>query len=206
MDKPKIAILMDLASLRISCEGFQKLMNKLEEQFNVVSVKFYSYVAKRNRDFNEYIAAKGYDAVTPIASRRRNRLDTRQIIDGTIIGMTSSVDAVGFTVGQGDILPIVSFLKLKGKDVYDINVAEGEYTEQFTGFIKVEEDCLREGYAAPARKKAAIKKKAAPKKEAPKPAPQPTPQPTQPEATENKYAEDVRRILSGADILSRYKN
>ncbi len=202
MDKPKIAILMDLASLRISCEGFEKLAKQIKENFNIVSVKFYSYVAKRNRDFNEYIAAKGYDAVTPIASRRRNRLDTRQIIDGTIIGMTSTVDAVGFTVGQGDILPIVSFLKQKGKDVYDINVAEGDYTEEFTGFIKVDDDCLREGYAAPARKKAAAKKKVAAKK---KPAPSKPAAQAEPDAPQSKYAEDVRKILSGVDILSRYK-
>ena len=101
MNKPKIAVLIDLASLRISCEGFKKLAERLEQQFEISNVKFYSYVAKRNRDFNEYIAAKGYDAVTPIASRRRNKLDTRQIIDATLIGVTSSVDAVGFAVGRG---------------------------------------------------------------------------------------------------------
>lgn len=194
MNKPKIAILIDLASLRISCEGFKKLAEKIEEQFEIVNVKFYSYIAKRNRDFNEYIAAKGYDAVTPIASRRRNKLDTRQIIDGTLIGMTSSVEAVAFAVGDGDILPIVSYLKLKGKNVYDVNVEEGKYTEEFTGFIKVSEDCLREGYAAPTRKKAATKKKA------------PKPVTKQPVRTENKYAAEVKKILSGSDILSRYKN
>lgn len=190
MNKPKIAILIDLASLRITCEGFKKLAEKMEEQFEIANVKFYSYVAKRNRDFNEYIAAKGYDAVTPIASRRRNKLDTRQIIDATIIGQNSSVDAVAFAYGEGDILPIVSYLKLKGKDVYDINIEEGNYTEAFTGFIKVPETSLRKGYAAPTRKKM-------PKKTT-KPA-------TKPAARENKYAEEVKKILSGKDILSKYQ-
>lgn len=192
MNKPKIAILIDLASLRITCEGFKKLAEKIETQFDIVNVKFYSYVAKRNRDFNEYIAAKGYDAVTPIASRRRNKLDTRQIIDATLIGMTSSVETVAFAVGEGDILPIVSYLKLKGKDVYDVNIEEGNYTSEFTGFIKVEENWLREGYAAPTRKKM------------PKKAPKPVAQ--QPVKAENKYAAEVKRILSGSDILSKYKN
>lgn len=191
MNKPKIAVLIDLASLRISCEGFKKLAERLEQQFEISNVKFYSYVAKRNRDFNEYIAAKGYDAVTPIASRRRNKLDTRQIIDATLIGVTSSVDAVGFAVGEGDILPIVSYLKLKGKDVYDINVKEGDYTSEFSGFIQVEESWLREGYAAPTRMKQAKKE---PKKVIEKPV-----------KAENKYAEEVKRILLGKDILARYK-
>ena len=110
MKKPKIALLIDLASLRVSCEGFKKLTAEIEETYEIVNVKFYSYVAKRNRDFNEYIAAKGYDAVTPIASKRRNKLDTRQVIDGTLIGMSSTVDAVGFATGDGDILPIVSYI------------------------------------------------------------------------------------------------
>lgn len=191
MNKPKIAVLIDLASLRITCEGFKKLAERMETQFEIVNCKFYSYVAKRNRDFNEYIAAKGYDAVTPIASRRRNKLDTRQIIDATLIGMSSSVDAVAFAVGEGDILPIVSYLKLKGKDVYDINVQEGPYTSEFTDFIDIPEEYLREGYAAPTRTKM------------PKKAPKPVAQPAA--RAESKYAEEVRKILSGSDILSRYK-
>lgn len=192
MNKPKIAILVDLASLRITCEGFQKLAVEIEKKFEIVHCKFYSYIAKRNRDYNEYIAAKGYDAVTPIASRRRNRLDTRQIIDGTIIGMSSAIDAVAFSVGEGDILPIVAFLKMKGKDVYDVNIEEGKYTEEFTGFIQVPMTSLREGYAAPTRKKAV-------KKTVKKPVPQ------TPVRTESKYAAEVKKILSGSDILAKYK-
>ena len=153
MKKPKIALLIDLASLRVSCEGFKKLTAEIEETYEIVNVKFYSYVAKRNRDFNEYIAAKGYDAVTPIASKRRNKLDTRQVIDGTLIGMSSTVDAVGFATGDGDILPIVSYLKTKGMDVIDINVEEGAYTSEFSGFIKVDTSYLRKEYAAPDKKR-----------------------------------------------------
>ena len=99
MNRPKIALLIDLASLKVTCEGFKKLYNEISEVYDIVFVKFYSYVAKRNRDFNEYIAAKGYDAVTPVASRRRNKLDTRQIIDATKINMNSTIDAVAFAVG-----------------------------------------------------------------------------------------------------------
>lgn len=196
MKKPKIALLIDLASLRISCEGFKKLAAEIEREYDIVSVKFYSYVAKRNRDFNEYIAAKGYDAVTPIASRRRNKLDTRQVIDGTLIATNSTVDAVGMAVGEGDILPIVSFLKLKGKDVIDINIDESIYTPEFSGFVKVDMSYLREGYAAPTIKKA----KKAPKKVAPAQAPA-----AEPVKAENRYVSDVKKVLSGESILARYK-
>ncbi len=192
MNKPKIALLIDLASLRISCDGYKKLAAEIEQKYDIVSVKFYSYVAKRNRDFNEYIAAKGYDAVTPIASRRRNKLDTRQVIDGTLIGINSTVDAVGFAVGDGDILPIVSFLKNKGKDVVEINIEESIYTENFTAFIKVDLSYLREGYAAPTIKR--------PKKEPKKVAPAPAPA-----RAESKYVSDVKKVLSGESILARYK-
>lgn len=196
MKKPKIALLIDLASLRVSCEGFKKLAAEIEREYEIVNVKFYSYVAKRNRDFNEFIAAKGYDAVTPIASRRRNKLDTRQVIDGTLIGMSSTVDAVGFAVGEGDILPIVSYLKLKGMDVIDINVEESVYTAEFSGFVKVDYSYLREGYAAPTIKR--------PKKEPKKVAPAPAPA-AEPVKAESKYVADVKKVLSGESILARYK-
>ena len=194
MRKPKIALLIDLASLRISCDGFKKLAAEIEREYEIVNVKFYSYVAKRNRDFNEYIAAKGYDAVTPIASRRRNKLDTRQVIDATILGMSSSIEAVGFAVGEGDILPIVSYLKQKGMDVIDINIAESVYTAEFSGFIKVDMSYLREGYAAPTIKKAAPKQ---PKKVA-----QPAPAPVK---RENEHVADVKAVLRGDSVLSKYR-
>lgn len=194
MNKPKITLLIDLASLRITCEGFKKLMEKIETQFDVVGCKFYSYVAKRNRDFNEYIAAKGYEAVTPIASKRRNKLDTRQVIDGTLIGINSKVDAVAIASGEGDILPIVSYLKNLGKDVYEINVEEGRYSEVFTGFISVAVSWLREGYAAPTTKPVV--------KKAPKPVAQPA---AAVKPQESKYAAEVKKVFSASDILSRYK-
>lgn len=195
MKKPKIALLIDLASLRVSCEGFKKLAAEIEENYEIVNVKFYSYVAKRNRDFNEYVAAKGYDAVTPIASKRRNKLDSRQIIDGTLIGMSSTVDAVGLATGEGDILPIVSYLKAKGMDVIDINVEEGAYTSEFSDFVKVDTSYLRKEYAAPTTKK--VRKE--PKKVAAPAAPAP-------EKSEGKYAADVRQILGhDSSILSKYK-
>lgn len=195
MTKPKIALLIDLSSLRVSCEGFKKLTAEIEEKYDIVNVKFYSYVAKRNRDFNEYVAAKGYDAVTPIASKRRNKLDSRQIIDGTLIGMSSTVDAVGFATGDGDVLPIVTFLKAKGMDVIDIGVEEGAYTSEYSAFIPVNVEYLRKEYAAPTTKKQ-VKK-----------APKIVPTTTAPvEKSEGRYAADVRQILShDSSILSKYK-
>lgn len=180
MNKPKLAILADIASLRISCEGFKALAERLEADYEIVYVKFYSYVAKRNRDFNEYVAAKGYDAVTPIASKRRNKLDSRQIIDATEIGFTSTIDAVAFMVGDGDILPIITYLKMKGKNVYEIGLEESKYSAAYSGFISVPRSALREGYNAPATKPAV--------KKAPKPVKEDAPR-------ENKYLKDAQSIL-----------
>ncbi len=194
MNKPKIALLIDLGSLRVSCEGFRKLTEEIEEKYEIAFVKFYSYVAKRNRDFNEYIAAKGYDAVTPVASRRRNRLDSRQIIDGTKISLNSTVDAVAFAVGEGDILPILTELKQTGKDVLEIGVEEGAFAEAFNGFIPVKVSYLRDGYAAPTTRKP---EKKAPKKVTPAPAAKPQ--------QESSYVADVRKVLVGESILAKYK-
>ena len=187
MSKPKIALLIDLGSLKVSCDGYQKLAAEIEKEYELACVKFYSYVAKRNRDFNEFIAAKGYDAVTPVASRRRNRLDSRQIIDGTKIALNSTIDAVGFAYGEGDILPIVTELKQSGKDVVEIAVEKGAFGDAFNAFIPVSVDYLREGYSAPTTKR----EPKAPKKVK--------------EQVRTQYAEDIRKVLSNESILAKYR-
>lgn len=183
-------ILADIASLRVTCVGFKQIVKNLEAKFDIVTCKFYSYVAKRNRDFNEYISANGYSTSLPSASRRRNKLDSRQVIDAADIAALGNIDAVGMITGEGDILPVVDLLKSRGIDVYDINVAEGKYTSVFTGFIAVPTSALREGYAAPATKPA-VKK-----------APKPVAQPVRPE---NPYVAEAKKVLSGNDILAKFR-
>lgn len=197
MNKPKIVLLIDLASLKISCEGFKKLIAEIEQKFEVAGVKFYGYVAKRNRDFNEYTDAKGYYKETAFASKRRNKLDSQQIIEAALIGQNSTVDAVGIASGDGDILPVASYLKLKGKSVYEIAVETGLYSEAFNGFIPVSASYLREGYASPSTKTKT--------KKAPKAIPAPVVTPAAVQAEEGKYAAEVRKVLSGSSILAKYK-
>ena len=109
MSKAKMIILADLGALKLSCEGFKEIVKGLEVKFDVVACKFYDYVAKRNRDFNEYIAANGYDTSLPSASRRRNRLDSRQIMDATTIAYDGTIQAVGFITGRRHFAYFKSF-------------------------------------------------------------------------------------------------
>lgn len=190
MNKPKIIILADIASLRVTCAGFKQIVKNLESRFEVATVKFYSYVAKRNRDFNEYISANGFETSLPSASRRRNKLDCRQVIDAADIAALGNIDAVGLITGEGDILPVVNLLKSKGIDVYDINVNEGKYSYAYTGFIAVPTSALREGYAAPATKPAV--------KKAPKPV-------VAPARTESQYVTEARKVISGNEIFNKYR-
>ncbi|MGI6136425.1 MAG: NYN domain-containing protein [Clostridiales bacterium] len=192
--KPKMIVLADIAALKISCEGFQELIRNLETKFNVVSCKFYGYVAKRNRDYNEYIASNGFETSLPSASRRRNRLDSRQVIDSADIAAVGKIDAVGIISGDGDILPVVNMFAAKGIDTYDINLVEGKYTYAYTGFIAVPESALRKGYAAPPTRRPASEK---PKK-SPKPVQQPAPK------KENPYVAQSRAVLDGNEVLRRF--
>jgi hypothetical protein len=190
MNKPKMIILADIGSLRVTCIGFQQIVASLQDRFDVVACKFYSYVAKRNRDYNEYIAANGFDTSLPSASRRRNKLDSRQVMDAAEIAKSgTSIGAIAMITGEGDILPVVNLLKQKGIDIYDVNVKAGKYTDIYSGFIPVPLSALREGYTAPAMKAAAPKK-------APKPVVQPVRQTQQPAATiENPHLAEARSIL-----------
>ncbi len=192
MALPKMAILADLSSLAISCEGFKGVLANIEKNFDVTYVKLYSYVAKRNRDYNEFIAAKGINAVTPISSKKRNKLDSRQIIDATEIALFKGFDAVALMVGQGDILPLITYLKLRGLNVYEINVAESEYSASYTGFFQVPESGLREGYAAPVTKREP--KAARPRPAVSRPAAQ-TAEPA-PAAGNSKYLDLARELLA----------
>ncbi len=190
MALPKMAILADLSSLAISCEGFKGVLSNIEKEYDITFVKFYSYVAKRNRDYNEFIAAKGYSAVTPISSKKRNKLDSRQIIDATEIALFKGFDAVALMVGSGDILPLISYLKLRGLSVYEIGLAESEYTSSYTGFIKVPESALREGYTAPVIKREA-------KVARPRPAKAEKQEEAQTTSRNNSsYMEEVMKILN----------
>lgn len=190
MNKPKMIILADIASLKVTCVGFKQIVKNLEAKYEIVTCKFYSYVAKRNRDFNEYISANGYGVSLPSASRRRNKLDSAQVIEAANIAYNDKIDAVALITGEGDILPLIDLLRSKGKEVLDINVDSGKYNYAYSGFIAVPTSALREGYTAPATKTAA--------KKAPKPV-----APVQ--RTVNPYVEEARRILSGAEILQKYR-
>ncbi len=191
MNKPKMIILADIGSLKVTCAGFKQIVSNLEAKFEVVTCKFYSYVAKRNRDYNEYIAANGFETSLPSASRRRNKLDCRQVIDAADIAALANIDAVGLITGEGDILPVINLLKGRGIDVYDINVDENKYSYAYTGFIPVPTSALREGYTAPTSKAKA--------KRAPKPV---SPAPARPE---NQYLADARRVISGNEIFNKYR-
>ena len=185
MDKPKMIVLADIGSLRVTCTGFKQLVSNLQEKFNVVACRFYSYVAKRNRDYNEYIAANGYNTSLPSASRRRNKLDSRQVMDAYEIAKLANINAVAMITGEGDILPVVNLLKSRGIDVYEMDVREGRYTDVYSGFIKVEPSMLREGYTAPATKKAEKKVK-------------PVQQP-------GRTGEQPHAMAAIKDILAKYK-
>ncbi|MDR2266814.1 MAG: NYN domain-containing protein [Christensenellaceae bacterium] len=183
--KPKMVILADIGSLRVTCVGFKALLADLSQNFEVVACKFYSYVAKRNRDYNEFIAAYGYETYLPSASRRRNKLDSRQVITATEIANSNTmtgigINAVAFITGEGDILPVINLLKSKGIDVYELNVAKTKYSDVYSDFIQVPLTALRQGYTAPATK---VKK-----------APKPVVAPAGPH--DNQRLQDVKNILS----------
>lgn len=193
MNKPKMIVLADIAALKVSCVGFQQIVKNLETKFDVVSCKFYGYVAKRNRDYNEYIAANGFETSLPSASRRRNKLDCRQVIDCADVAAVGKIEAIGLIVGDGDILPVINMFSSRGVDTYDININEGKYTYAYTGFIAVPLSSLREGYAAPPTRKVA------PPKKAPKTIVQPV------KKSDNPYIAEAKKILDASDILQKYR-
>lgn len=182
----KYVVLADIESVRVPFSVFASALEELSRIGEIAACKFYGYSAKRTKDYGEFIQENSYDALSALPKKRKGKLDLRQVIDAARLAQFPNIDGFFLIYGNGDITPLIAYLKAYGKDVVAGVVESDKNSVLCNKVIMLDakastQTVLNAGYkkvnAAPVAKKAAAPKAEPVQYVAPAPAPQPAPQP-----------------------------
>lgn len=173
----KYVVLADIESVRVPFTAFAAALEELSRIGEIAGCKFYGYSAKRTKDYGEFIQENSYDALSALPRKRKGKLDLRQVIDAARLAQFPNIDGFFLIYGNGDITPLIAYLKAYGKDVVAGVVEPDKNSVLCNKVITLDSNAqiqkvLDNGYkkvngaAAPAPKKAAPAPAPAPKKEA----------------------------------------
>ena len=188
----KYVVLADIESVRVPFSVFASALEELSRIGEIAACKFYGYSAKRTKDYGEFIQENSYDALSALPKKRKGKLDLRQVIDAARLAQFPNIDGFFLIYGNGDITPLIAYLKAYGKDVVAGVVEPDKNSVLCNKVIMLDANAstqtvLNSGYkrvnAAPVVKKAAAPK-AHPVQYAPQPQPvyaQPAPAPVAPQ-------------------------
>ena len=182
----KYVVLADIESVRVPFSVFASALEELSRIGEIAACKFYGYSAKSTKDYGEFIQENSYDALSALPKKRKGKLDLRQVIDAARLAQFPNIDGFFLIYGNGDITPLIAYLKAYGKDVVAGVVEPDKNSVLCNKVIMLDakastQTVLNAGYkkvnAAPVAKKAAAPKAEPVQYVAPAPAPQPAPQP-----------------------------
>ncbi len=148
----KYVVLADIESVRISYATFAKTLNELSNFGEIAACKFYGYSSKRTKDYDEFIRENNFDALSALPKKKRGRLDLRQVIDAVRLAQFPNIDGFFLIYGQGDITPLIAYLKSYGMDVIagviepDKNSALCNKVILLGGEEPIVKDVLKKGY------------------------------------------------------------
>lgn len=209
----KYVVLADIESVRVPFSAFAAALEELSRFGEIAGCKFYGYSAKRTKDYGEFIQENSYDALSALPKKRKGKLDLRQVIDAARLAQFPNIDGFFLIYGNGDITPLIAYLKAYGKDVIAGVVEPDKNSVLCNKVITLNANAtvskvLESGYKRVAPVAAAPKKAPAKKAEpAPQPvyqqpvqpvyqpAPQPAPAPVQEAPKADTSAEDAQFAL-----------
>lgn len=209
----KYVVLADIESVRVPFSVFASALEELSRIGEIAACKFYGYSAKRTKDYGEFIQENSYDALSALPKKRKGKLDLRQVIDAARLAQFPNIDGFFLIYGNGDITPLIAYLKAYGKDVVAGVIEPDKNSVLCNKVIMLDaqastQTVLNAGYKkvapAPVVKKAPVQK-AAPVQAEPAPAPQPAPQPAQTQQQQDEAAqmalllEQFNKILANND-------
>lgn len=114
----RYAVLVDLQSERLGIEMFNKLIEEIKREGSVEYVKFYNYLAKRNSEFSTFIKEYGADIDLPMMSKKKVRIDMRQVIDAVRIASSNgNIDTFLLICSEVDGIYLINELKKAGKRI-----------------------------------------------------------------------------------------
>ncbi len=216
----KYVVLADIESVRVPFSVFASALEELSRIGEIAACKFYGYSAKRTKDYGEFIQENSYDALSALPKKRKGKLDLRQVIDAARLAQFPNIDGFFLIYGNGDITPLIAYLKAYGKDVV-AGVLEPDKNSVLCNKVimldsrATTQTVLNAGYkrvgaAAPQPKRRPVQPAPAPQPapqpvyQAPAPAPQPAPQPapapaqnSEDDAQMKLLLEQFNKILAG---------
>jgi hypothetical protein len=113
----KYVVLADIESVRVPFSVFAAALEELSRIGEIAGCKFYGYSAKRTKDYGEFIQENSFDALSALPKKRKGKLDLRQVIDAARLAQFPNIDGFFLIYGNGDITPLIAYLKAYGKDV-----------------------------------------------------------------------------------------
>lgn len=113
----KYVVLADIESVRVPFSVFAAALEELSQIGEIAGCKFYGYSAKRTKDYGEFIQENSFDALSALPKKRKGKLDLRQVIDAARLAQFPNIDGFFLIYGNGDITPLIAYLKAYGKDV-----------------------------------------------------------------------------------------
>lgn len=191
----KYVVLADIESVRVPFSVFASALEELSRIGEVAGCKFYGYSAKRTKDYGEFIQENSYDALSALPKKRKGKLDLRQVIDAARLAQFPNIDGFFLIYGNGDITPLIAYLKAYGKDVIAGVIEPDKNSVLCNKVILLDSSAATQTVLPSGYKKvdapAAAPKKAAAPKVAPAPAPAPAPVAAAPEPAPAPVAEPV---------------
>ena len=113
-----IALLIDIDNAKVNLTVFQDILEQLRSKGNLIYAKVYGFNERKHIKFDEIMEKHGFDSAPTMRYKKRSKsqLDMRIIIDAVKMFYTMPhVDAFCFVAGDGDLVPLLSFLKAGGK-------------------------------------------------------------------------------------------
>lgn len=205
----KYVVLADIESVRVPFTVFESALEELSRYGEIAACKFYGYSAKRTKDYGEFIQENSYDALSALPKKRKGKLDLRQVIDAARLAQFPNIDGFFIIYGNGDITPLIAYLKAYGKDVVAGVIEQDKNSVLCNKVIILNNNAssqvvLNAGYkktGAAQPKKAPVQQRPVPVQQAPQqpavqpaPAPQPQPAPA-PQSTAQSDAEQAQMAM-----------
>lgn len=200
----KYVVLADIESVRVPFATFAAALEELSRLGEIAACKFYGYSAKRTKDYGEFIQENSYDALSALPKKRKGKLDLRQVIDAARLAQFPNIDGFFIIYGNGDITPLIAYLKAYGKDVIAGVIEEDKNSVLCNKVIFLDPNATTQTVLNSGYKKVATEEEPAPKKAAKKATvnEQPAPAPQQDKQNEDDAAmkllfEQFDKIING---------
>lgn len=118
-----IALFIDIDNAKVSLPVFKDIIAQVQATGKLCYCKVYGFNERKHIKFDEVIEKYGFDSTPTMRYKKRakSQLDTRIIIDAVNMYHTKPfIDAYAIIAGDGDLVPLLSFLRAGGKELLTV--------------------------------------------------------------------------------------